>query len=409
MGKCLPGRALPQRRRWLQQATLLAAAGGVHCAWPGLLGFMAPAAVQAEEATRAGRLAQAEATLARGDAALALRLYEAEAEREHASEIEQGIVRCHMQAGESRRALAFAAHTAGAHGREVGGSVLYAWLLGLTGQTPHALKVLDEAGARGPDEAGAELVALARQQLLNGRGAADPRLLAWPHRLAPHAWSANAGPAALADARVVGAGLLLGDGRRALVPAAAAAAGGDGPLWLRNGMGQTELAGPARQPITPGLTLLTLATPLQPPRPVTWAGRDAFPGSPLLVGDYALRDGADERRCAAWPRLQQGFLGAPAAADQAWPLGLTLAARQAGGPVFDLGGRLIGVSAMDLRAGAAGTTGSVLLPASRLRGVLGLAADAPAPAASRAPARLRFEEVHELALGITLELLRPAA
>jgi hypothetical protein len=387
----------PPRRTWLQ-ASLLAAVS-VQGLMPGLAALVAPQ-VHAQPA-RTERLAQAEAALARGDAALALRLYEAESEREHASDIEQGIVRCLMQAGETRRALAFAAHTAGAHGREVGGSVLYAWLLSLTGQTPHALKVLEEASARGPDEVGVDLVGLVRQQLLSEQGAADPRLLAWPHRLAPHAWSANPASAPPAHVRVVAGGLLLDNGRQALVPAAAAS--DDEPLWLRNGLGQAALVGPARQPLTSELTLLTLAAPMHAPRSVPWVGRDAFPGSPLLVCDYALRDVAAESRSAAWPRLRQGFLGTPTAADQAWPLGLTLAGRQAGGPVFDLGGRVIGVSATEMRAG---TWHSQLVPTSRFRGALG-PADAPAAASTHAAARMRFDEIHEMAMGFTLELLRP--
>jgi hypothetical protein len=397
----VPALALP-RRSWLQGG-LLAAAGGPGC-WSGLAAFLATG-VQAQPPARAERLAAAEAALARGDAALALRLYEAEAGREHASDIEQGLVRCLMQAGEYRRALAFAAHAAGAHGSEVGASVLYAWLLGLAGQLPQGLKVLDEAGTRGPDQAGVDLLAQARRQLLSGQGAADEGLLALPHRLAPWAWSAGAGvdAGAAAAAVVAAGGLLLADGRRALV--AAAAAGADGPLWLRNGLGQTQAAGPVRRQITPELTLLTLASPMQVARHPAWVGRDAFPGSPLLVCDYALRDdAAGVSRNAAWPRLTQGFLGMPVAADQAWPLGLTLAHRQAGGPVFDPGGRIVGLSMSRFEAGG---WNSRLLAASRLRGWLGQA-DAPAASSTRAAARMPFDEIYELAMGITLELLRPA-
>jgi hypothetical protein len=386
------------RRTWLQGG-LLAATGGPTC-WAGLAALLAQGA-QAQPG-RAERLAVAEAALARGEAALALRLYEAEAGREHASDIEQGIVRSLMQAGEYRRALDFAAHTAGAHGSEAGGSVLYAWLLGLSGQAPHGLKVLDEAVVRGPDEAGAQLLALVRQQLSGGQGVADSRLLAWPHRLAPHAWSSGTADLAAAKLRVTAGGLLLADGRRALVPAAAVS--GDELLWLRNGLGQTELAVPTRQAVTPELTLVTLASSMQVTRSAAWVGRDPFPGSPLLVSDYALRDVEGESRSAAWPRLKQGFLGTPTAAALGRPLGITLAGRQAGGPVFDLSGRIIGVSTSELRAG---TRLSLLVPASRLRAALGQV-DAPAATSGQAAPRMRFDEILELAMGITLEVLRPA-
>ena len=52
----------------------------------------------------------------------------------HAADTEIALVRGHMQAGDYRRALAFGAHTAGAHLDVVGGSLLYVWLLHAGGQ-----------------------------------------------------------------------------------------------------------------------------------------------------------------------------------------------------------------------------------------------------------------------------------
>jgi hypothetical protein len=89
----------------------------------------------AQRAERAALVADAEQHLAAGDAVAALALLERAALMLHAPDTEMGIERARMQLGEYRRALAFAAHAAGAHRREApAASALYAWLLHVGGQ-----------------------------------------------------------------------------------------------------------------------------------------------------------------------------------------------------------------------------------------------------------------------------------
>jgi thioredoxin-like negative regulator of GroEL len=116
----------------------------------------------AAEPTRDELLQQAEAALSRGAVFEALRGLDRAAALEHASDIELGLVRAYMQLGHYRRAMAFAAHTAGTHRDDARGVVLYAWLLAAGGQGAFAQRQLDEADARLPGHA---LVAEGRRQL----------------------------------------------------------------------------------------------------------------------------------------------------------------------------------------------------------------------------------------------------
>lgn len=100
------------------------------------------------EAGRADRLAEAEVALARGDAALAMERFERAAAREHALDIELGLVRSLMQTGDYRRALSFASHSAGAHGDEPNGAAAYAWLLHPGAQPAIAMRARTFARAR---------------------------------------------------------------------------------------------------------------------------------------------------------------------------------------------------------------------------------------------------------------------
>ncbi|MBC8055951.1 MAG: hypothetical protein H7Y61_05185, partial [Rhizobiales bacterium] len=104
---------------------------------------------------RALVLRRAEAELALGDTSAAIEAFDSAAMMLHAPDTEMGLVRAYMQAGEYRRALAFCAHTAGAHLESASPAALYAWLLRAGGQKAVADRTLDAALARSP------LVALA--------------------------------------------------------------------------------------------------------------------------------------------------------------------------------------------------------------------------------------------------------
>jgi hypothetical protein len=310
---------------------------------------------------RCAEIAAAEALLARGDAAGATLAYERLAAREHAVDIEIGIVRSQVQAGEFRRALAFAAHTAGAHGNDASGAVFYARLLELSGQADFAEQVRAQARSRGND------------------------LVDVPTPL-------PAGPYAHGDApdpqaALVATGVLVDAGRRALVPAAAVTSAAR--IWVRDGLGRTVAARVRGERLAPELAELDLAEPLGPPTDAAVAaGRDAFPGAPAGVVSYA----ADRNAAAAWPRLEIGFIGMPDATDARPRLNVDSPDTLHGGPVFDLTGRLVGL-ALAVAGGE-----RRMVPVSAWRA-------APATASAPAPARLTPDALYERALAATLQVL----
>lgn len=333
---------------------------------------------------RESLLKAGEAALARRDPAAALQSLERAAALLHAADTEMTLVRAFMQQGEYRRAVAFVAHTAGAHREVPAGAALYAWLLALGGHRDHALRLLDEAEQR---FAGEPLLAQVRNQLQSRLLSASGPLLAPPARLAPYA---DAAPARL---RMLGSGLLTENGRQAIVPAQAIGTGQR--LWLRNGLGQTVRATLARR--DGELAVLTLAAALPAPA-LQRAPREPFPGSVAYTVQYATAAGSTG---PVWPVLSGGFAGAPlqrvsAGADASRALGIELPAGPGlgslGGPVFDQAGRVIGLALRGRDGGA-----DRLLPVSRLPVSTAVAPD---PAA-----RLPADEIYERALLASVQLL----
>lgn len=324
-------------------------------------------------AERQRLLDEGENRLRAGDAEGARQAFEQAALHAHEARIELGILRAQMQAGDYRHALAFAAHTAGVHLDEVQGRVFYAWLLNLGGQEAIAAQTLAQAEATAPDH---PMVQAVRRCVQSGRYAVDGVLLSTPARLASFASGAATEVARARGARVVSSALLLADGRHALAPQSVLPA--SGAIWLRNGLGQTVAAEPDPQDATPGLglVLLKLAEPLPTPGAMVVPVRDAFPGSPAYALDYAP-DAAGE---AAWPVMRLGFLGALTVAGSAGQagtvgsvepvmslrrLGVALPGRgPRGGPVYDQGGRLVGLA-------LGGEAADSLIPVGALMGRFG--------------------------------------
>lgn len=366
----------PQRRRVV--GLLAALAGGGMATRVG--GETAPRS----DAVRT-TIATAEARLAQGDAVEALQLFERAAAAEHAADIEAGIVRCHLQAGEFGRALAFAAHTAGAHGSDASGTVLYVWLLALCGQATFGERLLGQALARLP---GDPLLAGLQAQLASGVPVRWAGTDVAPLRLAPY----GVGDVAPTTARLVSSGVLLEQGR-ALAPSAAVA--GATRLWVRDGLGRTVEVVRERVLAAGDLVALRLGRPLGGVDAGTLpvAPGDAFPGSPACASGYAGATGAKP----AWPWLRQGFLGGVAGDGHERRLGIELPAHVLpGGPVLDLSGRLVGLAGGG-RGGAA-----TMLPASLLRTEPGPVLGATsASAASRLPA----EQLYERAMRATLQVI----
>ncbi len=263
-------------------------------------------------------LERAASSLARGDAAAALRDYEAAATQEHALDIELGIARSLMRGGEYRRALTVAAHSAGAHGDNVQGALLYARLLELGGQAQAARRVLDTAAVRVPDSAA---LALAHREVASGETVAFERL--------PAGW------------RLVGAATLIDAGRQALVPLQAIDRAST--VGLRDGLGRVSRAQVVERDESLRIAQVRLDQPFDGAPRLQRPPREPFPGAPVYVATAACNAGGSQP-CAVWPRLQLGFLGMFDAASASHALGNELDGEAPGGPVFDARGRWVGVA-----------------------------------------------------------------
>lgn len=336
---------------------------------------------------REALLREAEAALAAGDAERAEQGFDRAALILHSADTEMGLVRSYMQSGQYRRALAFGAHTAGAHLDAVGGAALYAWLLHAGGQDAIARKLLADAQARAPSQ---PLVAGVGRALASGAPHASGDMLLPPARLAPYS---HAAPASVLPrgARLVAAGTLVDEGRTALVPARAVAVGRR--LWVRNGLGQLAPASAVPVRSESGVALLRLGSPLPAPS-MGMVPADVFPGAVAFAVGYAQTGDAD----AAWPLLRTGFVGAAQGTqgdrdlDASLHRGLAL-----GGPVFDQAGRLAGIAL----PGGAGSDAR-LVAAPRLREAFSGRMALPV---SRESGRLGPDAVYEAALRSTLQVI----
>lgn len=340
------------------------------------------------QAGRLALLARAERELAAGKATEALELFDQAAMMLHAPDTEMGLVRSYMQMGQYRRALAFCAHTAGSHLEAPASGVLYAWLLRVGGQGAVAGQVLEQTAARAP---GDPVVRAAQAALAAEAPVPAGVLLQTPQRVAPQPAMLGGQPALPSNARVLGSGVLSDGGRRALVPGHWDRAQ---PLWVRNGLGQTTRASVAPQePEAAGLTVLLLEAPLEfaeaPAVP-----RAPFAGSPVFAIEYAVPPSGAE---VAWPQLFRGFLGSFQGAAGLRRLGVDVPRSQPhGGPVFDLQGRLLGLS---LQQGTKPGDEALLLPVSMWPAGPG----ASAAASARPPVPL--DELYETALKLTLQVI----
>ena len=343
---------------------------------------------------RAELLKKGEIALARLDVTGALKAFERAALILHAADTEIALVRAYMQSGDYRRALAFGAHTAGAHLDEVGGSLLYVWLLHAGGQPAIAQRLLADAEKRMP---GNTMIQAVQQQLRSGMPVASGPLLALPTRLAPYG-DRKGLPA---SARVMGSAVLLHGGTKALLPLSLLPA--SGRLWLRNGLGQLVQAQTDQKFSALGVALVRLQSRLPASDDPSVAAGDAFPGSPAFAVEYAATPDA----APAWPLLRTGFLGSASGTTGERLLGLALPAGPRGGPVFNAGGQLIGLAL----AGRAGQGSDRLVPASELRKVLGASFSAVSPQAGTpaAPAsgkpRASVDKIYEASLKTSLQVI----
>jgi Trypsin-like peptidase domain len=407
--------------RWFASAALLLALATAQAQ-----SFPAGGASPFRTARISEMVASAEAALMQGDAPRATELFERAASQEHASDIEVGLVRSLMQAGHYRRALAFAAHTAGAHADQTAGAALYAWLLAVGGQGAFAQRLLGEVDQRLPGDV---LIQDVRQRLQPTSALPDALPLP-PARFAPTGTGIHAAIATSADtpagpaprvpdvvsdvvpdaARVVSTGVLINQGRHVIAPSAVL--GGASRMWVRNGLGRTVQARLAQHVENLGVALLKLDHPLDAAPEITLPERDAFPGTPAHAIEYA-RAGTDTAAdtdantapAPAWPWLRTGFLGPVDIATGARRLGIGLPPGPRGGPVFDTSGRLVGLALA--QPGQLGQWDR-LLPVSALRKAL--QGKEPQDALGAEPARpdtprMALDELYERALKVTLQII----
>ena len=225
--------------------------------------------------------ARREGARARGDARQAALLFQRAGFIKHAADAEIGLMRAYMQSGEYRRALAFAAHTAGAHPDPVGQGALRA-----------------AARSRRPDG----------DRRAPGQGAAGAIRAVQPGIRPPAERCARGIERRAAQRRA---------------PALSRSPPLNEPLWVRNGLGALVPARVLRRIDELDLALLELERPLDGAA-LAAAPRDAFPGSPAFAVEYP----ASEDAAPAWPLLRVGFVGRK-------DLGIALPPGPRGGPVFD--------------------------------------------------------------------------
>ena len=356
-------------------------------------------------AERTKLLTTGEGALARLDVSTALEAFDRAALILHAADTEIALVRTYMQGGEYRRALAFGAHTAGAHLDVIGGSALYAWLLHAGGQGVIAQRLLHEAEARTPGDA---FLGAVQAELKSGAPVANGKLLSVPTRLAPYGPSKGIPSAA----RVLGSGLLLADGTRALVPLTLLPRSGH--FWLRNGLGRLARGTLEKRLPATGLGLVRLENPMPHPETLWVAGSAAFPGSVAYAVEYV----ANPHAAPAWPVLRTGFLGMVSTESVEQKLGIDMPAGPRGGPVFDAAGRLIGVAlpaARKSRNGGKTTGQDRLIPASLIQAALSTepagtsslkaVASLGSPPPASAPPRVPVDRIYELSLWTSLQLI----
>jgi hypothetical protein len=300
----------------------------------GLVGPLSRAAQGAMAPLREDLLRQAEASLANLQAAQALALFEKAALIAHSSDTEMGIVRAHMQAGNYQRAVAFAAHAAGAHLDEVEATALYAWLLWIGGQQSSALRLLDDAKERKPRSG---MIASVQQQLRSARPLAVMPSPGSALRLLPYGGSAGIAK----GAKTIGSGLLCDAGRRVLVPVDTLRRLKTS-VWVRTAIGDFSQATIEQQDSSSGIGVLKLKKTATNVRDPVFSGVAAFPGSIGYVSDFVPASHSNP----AWPLLSSGFLGTPTTgvSDTKRSIAVGFPDGPRGGPVFDKAGIVVGLA-----------------------------------------------------------------
>jgi len=289
-----------------------------------------------------------------------------------------------MQNGEYRRATAFAAHTAQAHRETPSAAALYAWLLYLGGHGARAKHILSEAEKHFANDT---TLALTRRQLDSNAPIASGALLKVPARLAPF----GPAPGLPAKSHVAGSGLLVDQGRRAIVPLAAIKKAAN--LWVRDGLGRFSRATVEHRTHGNGLAIVRLDKPIDIGAGAAVVDSNPFPGSAAFVVEYVATDDA----APSWPLLSSGFIGRPRAGSAQRQLDKNERAGARGGPVFNAAGGLVGVAMADSDGN------DFLLPVSQLRESINVALGTSTE--STPTDRMPVDQIYELALRTTVQVI----
>jgi tetratricopeptide (TPR) repeat protein len=351
----------------------------------------------------------ASGALAAGDTTHAAELFEQAARIDDARpDAEIGMVRAYLQAGEYRKALAFATLVAGEHRGSNQAEAFLAWIEFIGGQKQFALKRLDAALAQSPDdpdllEVRARIRAIAGAETYisspTTRLALDP--VVPPHMDMPdvNAMQARA------------SGVVVANGSRVLTGAAAVASA-RGDLWVRNALGQMRPAVIEQADGPTGVAVLRLKEPFQPSASIdAWQTARVFSGAPCYVVAFPALGLNDP----AWPVLSAGLLGRIGALPGTMELTMKLPVGARGGAAFDSSGRLIGLvvppgAAADMKPDAIGQTERLVLAPALQALVPAALREASRVNAETGLPRLSIQEIYELALPgvVTVLSVNPA-
>jgi hypothetical protein len=324
-------------------------------------------------------LRTAEALLQKLDGAGALNVFEQAALLVHSSEVEVGIVRAHMQVGQFERALAFCAHASGAHLDEPVPTLLYAHLLKLSGRLAFSEQLMSKYrlkfGKSADSVSGAKL---------------DPY------------FEAAGLPA---NARMLGSGLCLPDGKRAVIPAAVFREGVK-HLWVRYGTGFLSKAHLVQNVDQRSLAIVRIEKPVrtQYAQWLALARRPAFPGSV----SFGMR--FRQRLALTWPVLWTSFIGEPPVNGLEGHRIITLpdpSLDGLGSTMFDQTGAAIGLLVhasprAGKKYGANSSPGQLqLAPWTEL----GLSTDELAGTSSLARPKVAQDQLYQLGLNNTLQVI----
>jgi hypothetical protein len=351
---------------------------------------------EAQIKERRSLLAEGERVLQGLRAQEALEIFERAALISHSPDAELGVVRSHLQNGAYSRALAFCAHTAGAHEQAHGCSALYAWLLRIGGYTEQAAKYWAATKVRAPSY---PLLTKLGVHLENARPLSDEVFAKAPLRFLPYAQKL---PRAK-QTKAMGAALLMNDGVTVLA-LSSQLDGESGEWWVRTSLGEIARASPTRRERIFTTLQLSQVTKLRPD--VRFARKSPFPGSVAFWVQHADRPAES----LAWPVLAPGFLGDPRAEVASRQLSIKPGLSKLGGPVFDQFGRVIGLA--DGRKGKDRGQADVILTsemskASVMSEYLSDAQNDDRQTERRdAPPKLSTDQIYEMGLRSTVEIFR---